>query len=105
MNPAVPAQAAPRAKVLPDPGAEFRIPPLTGGQAAAAAVLQQFGGVLGDAIHRFGHGAVAFLVQWLASERARKSVVPTAFWYFSLGGGLILDLSRLTPSPTASPAP
>ena len=31
-----------------------------------------------------------FLVQWVASERARKSVVPTAFWYFSLGGGLIL---------------
>lgn len=31
-----------------------------------------------------------FLVQWLASERARKSIVPLAFWYFSLGGGLTL---------------
>ncbi len=31
-----------------------------------------------------------FLVQWIASERARKSVVPLAFWYFSLGGGVIL---------------
>lgn len=31
-----------------------------------------------------------FLVQWIASERARNSVVPVAFWYFSLGGGLIL---------------
>ena len=31
-----------------------------------------------------------FVVQWLASERARRSVVPTVFWYFSLGGGLIL---------------
>lgn len=31
-----------------------------------------------------------FLVQWLASERARKSVMPIAFWYFSIGGGLIL---------------
>jgi lipid-A-disaccharide synthase-like uncharacterized protein len=31
-----------------------------------------------------------FLVQWIASERARNSVVPMAFWYFSLGGGLIL---------------
>ncbi|WP_343080271.1 lipid-A-disaccharide synthase N-terminal domain-containing protein [Ostreiculturibacter nitratireducens] len=31
-----------------------------------------------------------FLVQWLASERARRSVVPIAFWYFSIGGGLIL---------------
>lgn len=31
-----------------------------------------------------------FLVQWLASEKARRSVVPVAFWYFSIGGGLIL---------------
>lgn len=31
-----------------------------------------------------------FLVQWLASERARRSVMPVAFWYFSLGGGLLL---------------
>jgi lipid-A-disaccharide synthase-like uncharacterized protein len=31
-----------------------------------------------------------FLVQWLASERRRDSVVPVAFWYFSLAGGLTL---------------
>ncbi len=31
-----------------------------------------------------------FLVQWIASERARKSIVPLAFWYFSIGGGLVL---------------
>lgn len=31
-----------------------------------------------------------FLVQWLASEKARRSVVPLAFWYFSLLGGLTL---------------
>jgi len=32
-----------------------------------------------------------FLVQWIASERARKSVMPVAFWFFSLaGGGLLL---------------
>jgi lipid-A-disaccharide synthase-like uncharacterized protein len=31
-----------------------------------------------------------FLVQWIASERARRSVVPVAFWYFSMGGGLML---------------
>lgn len=31
-----------------------------------------------------------FILQWLASERARRSVVPKAFWYFSLGGSLIL---------------
>lgn len=31
-----------------------------------------------------------FVVQWLASERAGKSVVPVAFWYFSIVGGLIV---------------
>ena len=31
-----------------------------------------------------------FLVQWIASERERRSVVPVAFWYFSLGGGAVL---------------
>ena len=31
-----------------------------------------------------------FLVQWIASERAKRSVVPIAFWYFSIVGGLIL---------------
>lgn len=31
-----------------------------------------------------------FLVQWLASERAKKSVMPVAFWYFSIFGGVTL---------------
>lgn len=31
-----------------------------------------------------------FLVQWLASERAGRSVVPMAFWYLSIGGGIVL---------------
>jgi lipid-A-disaccharide synthase-like uncharacterized protein len=30
-----------------------------------------------------------FLVQWVASERAGKSVVPMAFWFFSIGGGFL----------------
>jgi len=30
-----------------------------------------------------------FLVQWIASERAGKSVMPFAFWIFSMGGGLM----------------
>jgi lipid-A-disaccharide synthase-like uncharacterized protein len=33
--------------------------------------------------------AARFLVQWIASERAGKSVVPLAFWFFSIGGGLM----------------
>ena len=31
-----------------------------------------------------------FIIQWLASEKARRSVVPKAFWYFSLGGSAVL---------------
>lgn len=31
-----------------------------------------------------------FLVQWIASESQHRSVIPVAFWYFSLGGGIIL---------------
>jgi lipid-A-disaccharide synthase-like uncharacterized protein len=30
-----------------------------------------------------------FLVQWIASERVGKSVIPFAFWIFSMGGGLM----------------
>src|SRR5438132_1498847 len=33
-----------------------------------------------------------FIVQWIASERRKQSVVPVYFWYFSLGGGLTLFL-------------
>jgi lipid-A-disaccharide synthase-like uncharacterized protein len=31
-----------------------------------------------------------FVVQWIASERAGKSVIPFAFWLFSIGGGVLL---------------
>jgi lipid-A-disaccharide synthase-like uncharacterized protein len=31
-----------------------------------------------------------FVVQWLASERAGRSVIPTAFWIFSIFGGALL---------------
>ena len=30
------------------------------------------------------------LVQWIASERAKQSVVPVAFWWLSIIGGLML---------------
>jgi lipid-A-disaccharide synthase-like uncharacterized protein len=30
-----------------------------------------------------------FLVQWISSERAGKSVVPFAFWVLSISGGLM----------------
>lgn len=35
--------------------------------------------------------AARFIVQWIASERAGRSVVPLAFWFFSIGGaGIVL---------------
>ena len=36
-----------------------------------------------------------FAVQWIASERAGRSVVPTAFWIFSVVGGLLLLIYSL----------
>ena len=31
-----------------------------------------------------------FLVQWIESERKNKMVIPIAFWFFSIGGGILL---------------
>lgn len=36
-----------------------------------------------------------FVIQWLASERARRSVVPVLFWHFSIAGGTTLLLYAL----------
>lgn len=44
-------------------------------------------GLLGQALF-----SARFLVQWIASERKKQSVVPRQFWYFSVGGGLTLLL-------------
>lgn len=42
-------------------------------------------GFLGQALF-----STRFLIQWIYSERMRKSVIPTAFWYFSIAGGVTL---------------
>jgi lipid-A-disaccharide synthase-like uncharacterized protein len=34
--------------------------------------------------------SMRFLIQWIASEKRRESVIPIAFWFFSIGGGLTL---------------
>lgn len=31
-----------------------------------------------------------FVVQWIASERKGESVIPVAFWYWSIGGSMIM---------------
>lgn len=33
-----------------------------------------------------------FIVQWIHSERHKKSLIPVSFWYFSLIGGVIVLL-------------
>jgi lipid-A-disaccharide synthase-like uncharacterized protein len=39
--------------------------------------------------------SMRFIVQWLASERAGRSVIPVAFWFFSIGGGILLFVYAL----------
>jgi lipid-A-disaccharide synthase-like uncharacterized protein len=39
--------------------------------------------------------SMRFVVQWIASERAGRSVMPTAFWIFSIGGGALLLIYAL----------
>ena len=34
--------------------------------------------------------SMRFILQWVVSERARRSIVPEAFWYFSFAGGAML---------------
>ena len=42
-------------------------------------------GFLGQALF-----SMRFLIQWIATERIRRSIVPVAFWYFSVLGGITL---------------
>jgi lipid-A-disaccharide synthase-like uncharacterized protein len=79
-------------------------------------MLIQFGQELGDYLYDvfvakfdfwLAFGLVAqllftarFLVQWISSERAGRSVVPMAFWFFSMGGGamtLVYGLAKREP--------
>ena len=68
-------------------------------------MLIQYGQALGDYLYDvfvakfdfwLAFGLIAqlfftarFLVQWISSERAGRSVIPIAFWFFSMGGGLM----------------
>lgn len=51
----------------------------------SAATLWLIVGFLGQVLF-----TARFVVQWVASERARRSIVPAAFWFFSVGGGVVL---------------
>ena len=52
-------------------------------------------GFLGQAMF-----SMRFLIQWISSEKRRESVIPIAFWYFSVAGGATLlayAIQRLDP--------
>ena len=34
--------------------------------------------------------SLRFVIQWIYSEKMKKSVIPSAFWYFSIGGSTLL---------------
>jgi lipid-A-disaccharide synthase-like uncharacterized protein len=34
--------------------------------------------------------SMRFLIQWIATERSRVSIIPETFWYFSFVGGILL---------------
>ncbi len=42
-------------------------------------------GLMGQAIF-----SARFIVQWLVSEKEKRSVIPVVFWYLSLLGGITL---------------
>ena len=44
-------------------------------------------GLIGQAIF-----SARFIVQWLISEKEKKSIIPVAFWHLSLFGGIMLLL-------------
>jgi lipid-A-disaccharide synthase-like uncharacterized protein len=68
-------------------------------------MLIQYGQALGDYLYDvfvakfdfwLAFGLIAqllftarFMVQWISSERAGQSVVPMAFWFFSMAGGMM----------------
>lgn len=44
--------------------------------------------------------SMRFILQWIASEKAKRSIVPEVFWYFSvLGGALLLAYSIYRADP------
>jgi lipid-A-disaccharide synthase-like uncharacterized protein len=44
-------------------------------------------GFIGNAVF-----SARFLVQWIASEKRGESVIPITFWYFSIGGSVLMGL-------------
>jgi len=54
--------------------------------------MTELGNTMWLSIGFFGQALFAcrFIVQWIASEKKGRSVIPRAFWYLSIGGGVVL---------------
>src|SRR5262245_16293974 len=65
------------------------------GKYLAYVFIIQFDGWILLGFVAQGLFTMRFVVQWVASERAGRSVIPLAFWIFSIGGGLLLLLYAL----------
>ena len=57
-----------------------------------ALILGVFGGTLADILGFIGNAifSTRFLLQWIASEKKGESVIPVAFWYWSILGSAVL---------------
>ncbi|MBP9791691.1 MAG: lipid-A-disaccharide synthase N-terminal domain-containing protein [Rickettsiales bacterium] len=42
-------------------------------------------GLLGQALF-----SMRFIIQWIISEKNKKSIIPISFWFFSISGGIVL---------------
>ncbi len=63
---------------------EYQVNQDAGADAARATWLWLAVGLLGQAMF-----AARFLVQWIATERKRESVIPVSFWYLSFGAAAL----------------
>ncbi len=54
--------------------------------------VESGGEVIWVAVGFFGQAlfSMRFIIQWFVSEQAKRSIVPIAFWYFSIAGGMTL---------------
>lgn len=68
---------------------------LIGVKIEPTSLIERLAGTLSNPWVIFGFAAqgvfmMRFVVQWIASERRKRSVVPVAFWWLSIAGGLSL---------------
>jgi lipid-A-disaccharide synthase-like uncharacterized protein len=64
----------------------------------AQVAVWLFVGLVGQALF-----AGRFIIQWIATERRRKSVVPTIFWYLSIAASILMLATFTQRAMTSTP--